>query len=336
MNSTVQNTSPHRSVLLSEVLGAVAPVDGEVYVDGTFGAGGYSRAILGAANCKVIGIDRDPRALAIGAKMEAEFSGRLSIINGCYGDMESLLNDAGVEKVNGVVLDIGVSSMQIDEAERGFSFMNDGPLDMRMSQSGQSAGDVVNTYDAEDLANIFYKYGEEKRSRRIASAIVEARAEKPFTRTLELADLVAKTVGIKRNKKGKVKHPATKTFQALRIYVNAELDELEKGLAAAEAVIGEGGRLVVVSFHSLEDRIVKNFIIDRSGSRPKGSRYLPETADEGPQATFLMGKKGAIKPGKIEEAENPRARSSRLRFGVRTSAPSWPKADGFNSAMGEA
>ena len=322
MTNQDHSNSPHISVLLKEVLAVLNPVDGDVIVDGTFGAGGYSRAILESADCKVYGIDRDPRAIAIAREMEKEFEGRLKVLEGCYSDMVTLLADAGIEAVDGVALDIGVSSMQIDEAERGFSFMSDGPLDRRMAQSGQSAADVVNTYEEEALADIFYQYGEERKSRPIARAIVKAREEEPIERTSQLANIVAGAIGFFRKKGAKTIHPAPRVFQALRIYVNDELGELERGLDAAEKLLRPGGRLAVVSFHSLEDRIVKNYLIEKSGTAARGSRHLPDQGQVGPDPVFKLIKKGAIKPSKDEESSNPRARSSRLRGGVKVSQSS--------------
>ncbi|MFC1674045.1 16S rRNA (cytosine(1402)-N(4))-methyltransferase RsmH [Pseudomonadota bacterium] len=313
---------PHVPVLLKEVLDTLAPRDGGVYVDGTFGAGGYSRAILEAADCTVWGIDRDPNVIAKAKDMEAEFGGRLRVLEGRFGDMAELLNAQGVSGVDGVALDLGVSSMQLDQAERGFSFQSDGPLDMRMEQDGQSAADVVNNFGEEDLANIIYEYGEERKSRWVAHAIVEARAEEPFTRTRQLAEVVRRVV--KKSKDGI--DPATRTFQGLRIYVNDELGEVDRGLDGAEQLLAPGGRLAVVSFHSLEDKRVKAFLKERSGNLPNPSRYLPQTTEVGPEPTFDLIKKGAIKPGKDECRTNPRSRSSRLRGAIRTQAPAWKGA----------
>ncbi len=310
---------PHIPVLLNEVLDTLAPHDGGVYVDGTFGNGGYSRAILEAADCTVWGIDRDPNVIAKSKEVEAEFAGRLRVLQGCFGDMAELLGAEGVSNVNGVALDLGVSSMQLDQAERGFSFMNDGPLDMRMEQSGPSAEDAVNDMDEEDLANVIYEYGEERKSRWVAHAIVEARAEKRITRTKQLADIVSRVV--KKSKDGI--HPATRTFQGLRIYVNDELGEVDRGLNGAEKLLAPNGRLAVVSFHSLEDKRVKAFLNLRSGNVPNPSRYVPDVKDKGPAPTFKLLKKGAVKPTKEECQINPRSRSSRLRMAERTNAPAW-------------
>ncbi|GLQ05996.1 16S rRNA (cytosine(1402)-N(4))-methyltransferase RsmH [Sneathiella chinensis] len=313
---------PHVSVLLAEVLDVLAPQAGEIFVDGTFGAGGYSRALLEAADCRVYGIDRDPRAIAFGREMEKEFPGRLKVLEGCYADMEGLLAAEGVSHVDGVTLDIGVSSMQIDEADRGFSFMQDGPLDMRMSGSGPTAADVVNEEGEVELARIIFEYGEERRSRAVARAIVERRSVKPFTRTLELAEVVASVV----RTNGKGIHPATRTFQALRIFVNDELGQLTAGLAASERLLSPGGRLAVVSFHSLEDRRVKNFLSKRSAARANPSRHVPLVEDQKP-ASFSLLKRGAIKAREDEIAINPRSRSARLRGGIRTDAPAWEEAE---------
>ncbi|HEY8353027.1 MAG TPA: 16S rRNA (cytosine(1402)-N(4))-methyltransferase RsmH, partial [Sphingomonadales bacterium] len=267
--------APHLPVLLAEVLHYLAPRDGEVFVDGTFGAGGYSRAILEAAKCTVYGIDRDPTVKPHADRLAADFPGRFKLLAGCFGDMEALLAAEGVSRVDGVVLDIGVSSMQLDEAVRGFSFQADGPLDMRMGAEGPTAAELVNKLEAEELADIIYKYGEERHSRRIARAIVAMRAKRPFVRTRELAEVVERAIPGGAAKKGGI-HPATRTFQALRIMVNDELGELERGLAAAERLLGAEGRLVVVTFHSLEDRIVKNFLRVRAGETGGASRHLPE------------------------------------------------------------
>lgn len=314
----------HIPVLLNEVVSALKPQVGEVYVDGTFGAGGYARAVLNAADCTVIGVDRDPDAIKRSVAFIDEFGARFHICEGRFGDMVALLAEIGIEAVDGVMLDIGVSSFQLDEAERGFSFREDGPLDMRMSSEGETAADVVNTYEEADLANIIYKYGEERKSRRIASAIVRRRAEAPFERTLDLAKLIESVLGRPPVKKGrKATHPATRTFQALRIYVNDEMGELERGLAAAEALLRKDGRLVVVSFHSLEDRLVKNFMAERSGRLPAASRHMPMSLDAAQPASFRLETKGVVKPSAEEEAVNSRARSSKLRAAVRTSAPIW-------------
>lgn len=311
---------PHIPVLLKEVLDTLIPRDGGVYVDGTFGNGGYSRALLESCDCAVWGIDRDPNVIAKAQDMQAEFGGRLKVVEGRFGDMFELLSAQGVSGVDGVALDLGVSSMQLDQAERGFSFMTDGPLDMRMEQRGPTAADAVNTLGEEELANIIYEYGEERRSRWVARAIIEARALGEITRTKQLAEIVRKVV--KKAKDGI--HPATRTFQGLRIYVNDELGEVDRGLSGAEHLLGEGGRLAVVSFHSLEDKRVKGFLNARSGNMPNPSRHIPDTSHDGPAPTFKLLKKGTVKPTDEECKINPRARSSRLRMAERTAAPAWP------------
>jgi 16S rRNA (cytosine1402-N4)-methyltransferase len=310
---------PHVPVLLQEVLSALQPKDGGVYVDGTFGAGGYARAILKAADCSVWGIDRDPDVIANAREMESEFKGRLNMVQGRFGDMSTVLKARGVSGVDGVALDLGVSSMQIDQGARGFSFQTDGPLDMRMEQAGMSAADAVNELEEEQLADIIYAYGEERRSRHVAHAIVQARAEAPITRTRQLADIVRRVV--KKSKDGI--DPATRTFQGLRIYVNDELGEVDRGLAGAEKLLAPGGCLAVVAFHSLEDKRVKAFLNARSGNLPNPSRHAPDAGERKAEPTFKLLKKGAIKPGDAECRINPRARSSRLRVAVRTSAAAW-------------
>ncbi|MEI2383738.1 16S rRNA (cytosine(1402)-N(4))-methyltransferase RsmH [Breoghania sp. JC706] len=310
----------HIPVLLGEVLEALKPKPGETIVDGTFGAGGYTRAIL-EAGANVIAIDRDPNAIRDGQAMVAEFSGRLTLVPGRFSELDAHAAAAGHAQVDGVVLDLGISSMQVDEADRGFSFRQDGPLDMRMEQAGPSAADVVNEIDGRELTRIIGILGEEKRASAISRAIQEARKTKPFTRTLELAELVERTIG---RKPGKATHPATKTFQALRIYVNSELGEVVEALSAAERCLKPGGRLVVVTFHSLEDRIVKRFLAERCRVHAGGSRHMPE-ADIAPP-TFTFALKGAVEPGEAEVAANPRARSARLRAGIRTENPSRDEA----------
>ena len=317
-----EKTCQHIPVLLNEVLTALRPSGGECYVDGTFGAGGYSRAALDAADCKLIGIDQDPDAAKRAEAFGAGFAGRFQFLAGRFGDMDALLGQAGVQGVDGVMLDIGVSSFQLDEAERGFSFQEDGPLDMRMSSSGESAADVVNSYGEAELADIIFNYGEEKKSRRIASAIVKRRDVEPFARTRDLAALIEAVIGRPPVVKGrKSVHPATRTFQALRIHVNDELGELRRGLAAAERALNAGGRLVVVTFHSLEDRIVKSFLTERSGNKPSGSRHLPAQILAQQAPSFRLEKRGVIKPSAEEERVNPRSRSAKLRVAIRTDAP---------------
>jgi len=315
---------PHIPVLLREVLDVLTPRDGAVYVDATFGAGGYSAAFLEAAQCTVWGVDRDPDAVGRAEGLMQRYPGRLTVIKGCYGDLTQLLAGAGVRAVDGIAFDLGVSSMQLDEPGRGFTFRADGPLDMRMSQDGLTAADVANELAEKELADIIYKYGEERASRRIARTIAQARGEAPITRTGQLADLVRRAIPRARDGID----PATRTFQALRIYVNDELGDLEQGLRAAETLLAPGGRLCVVSFHSLEDRIVKDFLRRRSGGRPRPSRHLPETPDVSPEPTFRLLQKRAVTPGRDETAANPRARSARLRAAERTPAPAWPGPDG--------
>ncbi len=307
----------HSPVMLDEVVAALNPRDGAIYVDGTFGGGGYSRALLEAAQCRVWGIDRDPDACARGDSMAAKFDGRLTMLTGCFGDMATLLARENMDAVDGVALDLGVSSFHIDQAERGFSFREDGPLDMRMSQDGASAADIVNTEAEVPLADIIYRYGEERASRKIAKAIVDLRQKTPITRTAQLADLIRRVVS--KSKAGI--DPATRTFQALRIYVNDELGELARGLLAAEFLLSPGGRLAVVSFHSLEDRQVKEFLLQRSGLGPKPSRHLPEATGKAPDPTFRTLTRRVVKPSARETAANPRARSARLRAAERTRAP---------------
>jgi len=332
MNAQPQTSSGHRPVLLEEVLEALAPRDGAIYVDGTFGAGGYSRAILEAADCTVWGIDRDVSAIARGRELAAHYPGRLHMVEGCFGDMVSLLADRLGAPLDGLALDLGVSSMQLDEPERGFSFRSDGPLDMRMegpaAEGRPTAAEVVNTLPEGELADIIYTYGEERRARQVARAIVQARGDKPFTRTGELAELVRNVVKRPGGGKGaKAIDPATRTFQALRIYVNDELGELERGLQAAEALLGPGGRLAVVSFHSLEDRIVKQFLRERSRQEATGSRHAPPILLEDDRAaTFMPLFRGTRRAGETECRENPRARSAQLRAARRTAAPAWQEA----------
>lgn len=298
---------PHIPVLLTPLLAEVAPVTG-LWVDGTFGAGGYAKGLLAAGAARVIGIDRDPLALEMAESWSAAYGPRLVLWAGTFSDMDVMV----AEPVDGVVLDLGVSSMQIDQPERGFSFQKDGPLDMRMSQSGPSAADIVNSATEGALADILYLYGEERASRRIARAIIAAR---PITTTLHLADVVAKC--LPRPKPGQ-SHPATRTFQALRIAVNGEFDELAKGLAAAERLLKPRGKLAVVTFHSLEDRIVKRFLQLASGAEANANRHAPASQSVTPRFTGLSK---AIGPSEDELAENPRARSARLRVATRTAAP---------------
>jgi len=303
----------HIPVLLSEVMQTLAPQNGQRFIDATFGAGGYSRALLLSSACEVLGLDRDPNAIELGRALEAEFAPRLKLAESPFSELENAAKAIGWTEADGIVFDLGVSSMQLDEAERGFSFMRDGPLDMRMSRSGPSAADAVNTLSKEELAGILYTFGEERRSRSIAAAIVKDRVEAPFERTSQLAGLVERILGRRHDDP---KHPATRTFQALRLYVNDELGELETALDAAERMLKSGGKLAVVSFHSLEDRIVKRFLAERSGKRAGASRHLPEAVMENPP-TFQLGGKHGVEPGADEIAANPRARSARLRWAIR-------------------
>ena len=307
----------HDPVLIDEVIGSLQPRAGGQYVDGTFGAGGYSRAILEAADCKVWAIDRDPDVIRHAAEIVTEFEGRLTVIEGRFGDMRALLADHGVGAVDGIALDLGVSSMQLDHGERGFSFRFDGPLDMRQSRDGRSAADIVNETDESVLADIIFKYGEERQARRIARAIVAARSGVSLTRTAQLADIIR---SVYRGGSKSKTDPATRTFQAIRIETNDELGELERGLAASEILLAPGGRLAVVSFHSLEDRIVKRFLRDRSGTGRSVSRHIPDTATDSAQNAFRLLRRGAIKPSKADTDRNPRARSARLRIAERLSS----------------
>jgi 16S rRNA (cytosine1402-N4)-methyltransferase len=309
----------HDPVLLAEVLAALAPRDGALYVDGTFGRGGYASALLAAAECRVFAIDRDPTAIAAGEALARRYQPRLTLTEGRFGEMAALLARAGIGSVSGIVLDLGPSSPQLDEAARGFSFRFDGPLDMRMERHGSTAADLVNTLSEGALADLIYLYGEERFSRRIARAILTARVKAPIGRTGELAAIVR---GVVPAEPGGI-DAATRTFQALRIAVNDELGELERGLAAAETLLAPGGRLAVVSFHSLEDRRVKEFLRARSSAAPRGSRHLPAAAD-GPAASFALLTRKPIRPGAEEVTRNPRARSARLRAAERTAAPPWP------------
>jgi 16S rRNA (cytosine1402-N4)-methyltransferase len=318
----------HIPVLGREAVEMLAPRDGGIYVDATFGAGGYSRAILGASGTRVIGIDRDRSAITGGFDLVDRSDGRLTLVEDRFSNLAAICAAPGVAAVDGVVMDVGVSSMQLDEADRGFSFRLGGPLDMRMGRDGPTAADVIARASEADLANIIYIFGEERHSRAVARAIVAARNEAPIATTRALADIVGKVVW---SKPGEI-HPATRTFQALRIFVNEELDELHLALAAAERVLRPGGRLVVVSFHSLEDRIVKNFLAER-GKSGGGSRHLPEVAQAAPSFSILT--KRPLTPGEAETSANPRARSAKLRAAERTDAPAhaaaalpaWPTLD---------
>ena len=308
-------TAPHTPVLCDEVVAALAIAPGERHVDATFGAGGYTSAML-AAGATVYACDRDPDALAAGQAMAAASGGKLTLMAGRFAEVDRLARDHGLDAADGIVFDIGVSSMQLDQAERGFSFQNDGPLDMRMSRDGESAADWLNRAEEGDIADVLFNYGDERQSRRVARAIVDAR---PLSRTAELATVIRKAL---RHPPGAPKDPATRSFQAIRIHINGELDELVAGLDAAERLLRPGGRLAVVSFHSSEDRIVKQFLKERSGSEGQGSRHLPQSAPPRRAATFAPPAR-KVRPAAAELARNPRARSATLRSAVRTSAPAW-------------
>jgi len=312
--AALPDRAPHIPVLLTPLLAAVAPVSG-LWLDGTFGAGGYTKGLLAAgANC-VIGVDRDPLALEMAAQWAGEYGDRLRLVAGNFSELDSYSDSL----LDGIVLDLGVSSMQLDQAHRGFSFQKDGPLDMRMAQEGESAADLVNTTDEAVLADILYLYGEEHASRRIARAIVEARTRAPIETTLQLAEIIAKC--LPRPKPGQ-SHPATRSFQAIRIAVNTEFTELAEGLMAAERALKPGGKLAVVTFHSLEDRIVKRFLQLASGREANANRYAPTRADQA--ARFDLVTRRAIGPDEAELAQNPRSRSAKLRVAIRTDAPARP------------
>jgi 16S rRNA (cytosine1402-N4)-methyltransferase len=313
MTSTGATTAPHVPVLVSEVIAALAIREGDTAVDGTFGAGGYTRAMLGVGAGRVIGFDRDPDAIEAGRSLVPD--PRLMLVNERFSLMDKVLAEHGISAVDAIALDIGVSSMQLDRADRGFSFQADGPLDMRMSKSGPTAAEFLNEADEAEIARILRDYGEEPRARAVARAIVAAR---PVERTAELAAIVRRAAGFRPGQKS---DPATRTFQAIRIHLNAELDELEEGLHAAERALKPGGRLAVVTFHSLEDRIVKRFFRERSGGTPAGSRHRPVQTD--PRLPTFERVAKPVSPTERELAGNPRARSARLRSAVRTSAPAW-------------
>ena len=314
-------SSPHAPVQLDEIIEALAPTAGDVVIDATFGAGGYTRAIL-ATGATVIALDRDPTVQPHADAVANDFPGRFQLVRTAFSGLSDAFAETGQARLDGAVFDIGVSSMQLDEAERGFSFMRDGPLDMRMARDGESAADIVNGWDHGPLAHILKQYGDERQSGRIATAILRRRVAQPFTRTLDLADVVEKALGGRR---GAPTHPATRTFQALRIAVNDELGELTRGLEAAERTLSPGGRLAVVTFHSLEDRIVKAFLTERSGNAPGGSRHAPVVI-ETRKPSFTLQFKGAREAGEAELAANPRSRSAKLRAAVRTDAPVWSAA----------
>lgn len=298
----------HVPVLLHEVISYLNPSQNKTYIDGTFGAGGYTEAVLEGAKASVIAIDRDPDAIARAEKFTEKYGKRFEIVEACFSEMVSAAKSVGVDAVDGVMLDVGVSSYQLDQADRGFSYRFDGPLDMRMSGKGESAADVIATKNAVELARIFYKYGEEKKSRRVAEEIVKERQENPIKTTAHLVEVISRVVKMKPNEG----HPAMRVFQALRIYVNDELGELEKGLKAASELLKPGGRLCVVSFHSLEDRMVKRFFQEKSGQNKKRSGFAVMPVEE-KAADFVMPFKKAVKPTEEECRVNPRARSARLR-----------------------
>lgn len=307
----------HAPVMLPEVLQALAPKKNEIYLDATFGAGGYSRAILESAECRVYAIDRDPNAVMLADALARDFPGRFLLLAGCFGDMLSLMAQEGVTRVDGIVMDIGVSSMQIDQPERGFSFRHDGPLDMRMSQSGVPASVLVNELPEKELADIIYEYGEERASRAVARAIVQARSERPIETTGHLADIVRKAV----RSKGDV-DAATRTFQALRIKVNDELGELQRALEAAPYLLNPGGRLIVVTFHSLEDRLVKRFMRPARGAQSRHDMAaLVEQEREAGRSVFDLPFKKAVMPSDAETRKNPRARSAKMRVAIRNEHP---------------
>lgn len=324
----------HRPVMVDEVIESLAPAEGRIYVDGTFGRGGHARALLAAADCRVFAIDRDPEAIAAGQPMARSYGGRLVVLAGRFADMDRLLAAHGVDRAAGVMLDLGVSSPQLDDPARGFSFTGDGPLDMRMERAGSiTAAELINQVSEGDLADIIFKYGEEHRARAIARAIVKARAKAPIERTGALAEIVAGAVTRGRTgKRGRGVHPATRTFQALRIHLNDELGQLRQGLAAAERLLAPDGRLAVLAFHSLEDRTVKAFLRARVGGEPRPSRHLPPDAAGALEPTFRLLFRRVQMPRATEIADNPRARSARLRAAVRTAAPARPSGAGLEAA----
>jgi 16S rRNA (cytosine1402-N4)-methyltransferase len=314
----------HVPVMLAEMLAVLAPRAGAVYVDATYGGGGYARALLDAAECRVWAVDRDPRAVVLAADLCRRYAGRLTVVHGRFAEIAGLLAEAGIDGVDGVAFDLGASSDQLDAPERGFSFRADGPLDMRMDPTcGPTAADVVNAYPQAKIENLLRRFGEERAARRIAAAIVRERAKAPILRTMQLAGIVHRVLPPARDRID----TATRTFQALRICVNDELAEIDRGLGGAEQVLRSGGRLCVVSFHSLEDRCVKSFLNLRSGKQPRPSRHRPEGIGGGRSAaTFRLYGRGLLRPNPAEVKANPRARSARLRAAERTAAPPWPAA----------
>ena len=310
----------HVPVLLAQVKAGLAIQDNKLFIDGTFGRGGYSQAFLEDAQCNVVALDRDPAARSSAQELRARYDGRFRFFTGCFGDLEEILFGQGVHDVDGgVVLDLGLSSPQVDDATRGFSFRSDGPLDMRMGLCGEGAADFINRATMQQLSDVIYTYGQERRARSVAREIIRERNCRPITRTGQLADIVRKVV--KKSIDGL--DPATRTFQAIRIHINNELDELQRGLAAAERVLVAGGRLVVVSFHSLEDRLVKIFLSQRSGRGSRSNRHLPGL-DRRASPSFSLINNRVIKPTAEEREKNPRSSSARLRAAVRTAAPAWP------------
>jgi 16S rRNA (cytosine1402-N4)-methyltransferase len=309
----------HVAVMTQEVLSGLNLRDGGTYIDGTFGRGGYTRAILDAATTRVFGIDRDPTAITFGSNLIDKYDGRLTLLQGRFGDMASIMAEQGVNHVDGVMLDLGVSSPQIDDPDRGFSFRLDGPLDMRMEHEGATAADFINEAPEEEIADVIFQYGDERYSRRIARGIITARKINPILSTFQLVRIIH--ANVRRSKDGI--DPATRTFMALRIQVNDELGELERGLMGVQKILGPGGRLAVVAFHSLEDRKVKSFLYKHSGLAAKSSRHMPDDSNLNFEPSFNLIKRGIIKPSADEVVLNPRARSARLRVAERTESPPW-------------
>jgi 16S rRNA (cytosine1402-N4)-methyltransferase len=305
--------------MIREVLSGLNLRDGGTYIDGTFGRGGYTRAILDGATTRVFGIDRDQAAITFGSNLIDKYDGRLTLLQGCFGDMASIMAEQGIKHVDGVMLDLGVSSPQIDDPDRGFSFRLDGPLDMRMGQEGATAADFINQAPEEEIADVIFQYGDERYSRRIARGIITARKINPILSTFQLVRIIH--ANVRRSRDGI--DPATRTFMALRIQVNDELGELERGLLGAQRILGPGGRLAVVAFHSLEDRKVKSFLYKHSGLAAKGSRHMPDDSNLNFEPSFNLIKRGIIKPSANEVVLNPRARSARLRVAERTESPPW-------------